>query len=80
MQWLQCSQATLKISLPSFQVRVKEGEAKFQVDILCDENSSCSVSLERQDWYELTSPCVPDTLKEIKKFCVCYNLTPATSP
>ena len=62
----------LNLNLPSFQLYVKEGEAKLQVDILCDENSSCSVSLSRLDWYEATSQCVPDSLKErIKEFCIC---------
>ena len=62
----------MKIDLTSFQLYVKESEAKFQVDITCDENSSCSVSLDRLDWYELTSHCVPDILKDqIKQFCVC---------
>ena len=65
-------QPTVKIDLASFQVRVKEGEAKFQVDIVCDENSFCSVSLERQDWYELSSKCVPERLRDrVKQFCIC---------
>ena len=67
----------MKIDLTSFQVRVKEGEAKFQVDILCDENSSCSVSLERQDWYELSSQCVPDSPEglrdRVKQYCICHQ-------
>ena len=62
----------LKVALPSFQLYVKEGEAKLQVDIVCDENSSCSVSLSRLDWYEATSQCVPANLREkIKQFCIC---------
>ena len=62
----------MKIDLTSFQLYVKESEAKFQVDIVCDENSSCSVSLSRLDWYEATSQCVPANLKEkIKQFCIC---------
>ena len=62
----------LKVALPSFQLYVKEGEAKLQVDIVCDENNSCSVSLSRLDWYEATSQCIPANLKErIKEFCIC---------
>ena len=55
----------LKVALPSFQLYVKEGEAKLQVDIVCDENNSCSVNLSRMDWYEAN-------LKErIKELCIC---------
>ena len=62
----------MRIALPSFQLYVKEGEAKFQVDIVCDENNSCQVNLSRLDWYEHTSQCVPDTLRHnIKQLCVC---------
>ena len=62
----------LKIDLTSFQLNVKEGQAKLQVDIVCDENNSCSVSLSRLDWYEATSQCVPANLREkIKQFCIC---------
>ena len=62
----------LNLALPSFQLYVREGEAKLQVDIVCDENSSCSVSLSRLDWYEATSQCVPAKLKEkIKQFYIC---------
>ena len=62
----------LNLALPSFQLYVREGEAKLQVDILCDENSLCSVSLSRLDWYEATSQCVPANLREkIKQFCIC---------
>ena len=62
----------LRVALPSFQLYVKEGEAKLQVDIVCDENNSCSVSLSRLDWYEATSQCIPANLKErIKEFCIC---------
>ena len=62
----------LKVALPSFQLYVKEGEAKLQVDIVCDENNFCSVSLSRLDWYEATSQCIPANLKErIKEFCIC---------
>ena len=62
----------LKIDLTSFQLNVKEGEAKLQVDIVCDENNYCSVNLSRMDLYEATSQCVPANLKEkIKQFCIC---------
>ena len=65
-------QPTLKIDLTSFQLHVKEGEAKLEVDIVCDENSSCSVSLSRMDLYEATSQCIPADLKnKIKEFCIC---------
>ena len=64
----------LKVALPSFQLYVKEGEAKLQVDIVCDENSSCSVNLSRLDWYETTSKCIPANLKDrIKELCVCSS-------
>ena len=62
----------LKLDLTSFQLYVKEGEAKFQADLTCNENNQCSVSLSRLDWYEATSQCIPATLKErIKQFCIC---------
>ena len=62
----------LKVALPSFQLYMKEGEAKLQVDIVCNENNQCSVSLSRLDWYEATSQCIPANLKErIKEFCIC---------
>ena len=62
----------LKLDLLSFQLYMKEGEAKLQVDIVCDENNFCSVSLSRLDWYEATSQCIPANLKErIKEFCIC---------
>ena len=60
------------LALPSFQLYVKEGEAKLQVDIVCVEDGSCSVSLSRLDWYTGTSQCVPDNLKEkLKELCIC---------
>ena len=60
------------LALPSFQLYVKEGEAKLQVDIVCDENNACSVNLSRLDWYEETSQCIPPNLKDrIKQFCIC---------
>ena len=53
------------MNLPSFQLYVKEGKAKLQVDILCDENNFCSVNLSRMDWYEAN-------LKErLKELCIC---------
>ena len=55
----------LNLVLPSFQLDVKEGEAKLQVDIVCDENSSCSVRLSRMDWYESTSQCILAALLQI---------------
>ena len=62
----------LNLNLPSFQLYVKEGKAKLQVDILCDENNFCSVNLSRMDWYEATSRCIPANLKErIKELCIC---------
>ena len=66
----------LKVALPSFQLYVKEGEAKLQVDIVCDEGDDCSVSLSRLDWYEATSQCIPANLKanmknRIKELCIC---------
>ena len=62
----------LKLDLTSFQLHVKEGEAKLQADLLCNENNQCSVSLSRMDWYEATSQCIPSDLKErIKQFCIC---------
>ena len=69
-------QPMLQIDLTSFQLYVKEGEAKLQVDIVCDENNSCSVSLSRLDWYEATSQCIPANLKanmknRIKELCIC---------
>ena len=55
----------LNLNLPSFQLCVKEGKAKMQVDILCDENNFCSVNLSRMDWYEAN-------LKErLKELCIC---------
>ena len=64
--------ATMRVALPSFQLYAVEGEAKFQVDIVCDENNSCSVKLSRLDWYEATSQCIPTNLKErIKELCIC---------
>ena len=64
----------LKVALPSFQLYAKEGEAKLQVDIVCDENNSCSVNLSRLDWYEATSQCIPPNIKDrIKEFCVCSH-------
>ena len=62
----------LKLDLLSFQLYVKEREAKLQMDLVCDENDSCSVTFSRLDWYEATSQCIPANLKErIKQFCVC---------
>ena len=65
-------QPMLKIDLTSFQLHVKEGEAKLQVDLVCDENNYCSTNLSRLDLYEATSHCIPDNLKEkLKQFCIC---------
>ena len=65
-------QPMLKIDLLSFQLQVKEGEAKLEVDLVCDENNYCSVSLSRMDLYEATSQCIPADLKDrIKQFCIC---------
>ena len=62
----------LNLALPSFQLYVKEREAKLQVDIVCVEDGSCSVSLSRLDSYEATSQCIPANLKKrIKEFCIC---------
>ena len=63
----------LKVALPSFQLYAKEGEAKLQVDITCNENTAvCSVSLSRLDSYAATSQCVPENLKEkLKELCIC---------
>ena len=48
------------------------GEAKLQVDLVCDENDSCSVTFSRLDWYEATSQCIPAELKDkIKELCIC---------
>ena len=62
----------LTVNLPSFQLYVKEREAKLQVDIVCNENADCSVSLSRLDSYGATSQCVPDNLQEkLKELCIC---------
>ena len=62
----------LKIDLTSFQLDVKEREAKLEVDLLCDENNYCSVTLSRMDLYSATSQCIPANLKDrIKQFCIC---------
>ena len=62
----------LKIDLTSFQLDVKEREAKLEVALLCDENNYCSVTLSRMDLYAATSQCIPADLKErIKQFCIC---------
>ena len=62
----------LDLYLLSFQLYVKEREAKLQVDILCFEAGPCEVSLSRLDWYTGTSQCIPDILEEkIKELCIC---------
>ena len=62
----------LKLDLLSFQLYMKEGEAKLQVDLVCDENDSCSVTFSRLDWYEATSQCIPAELKDkFKELCIC---------
>ena len=66
-------QPLLNLALPSFQLYLKEREAKLQVDILCNETTDdCSVSLSRLDSYGETSQCIPDNMKErIKELCIC---------
>ena len=62
----------LNLALPSFKLYAKEREAKLQVDIVCVEDGSCSVSLHRLDWYTRTSQCIPDYLKKtLKELCIC---------
>ena len=62
----------LKLDLLSFQLYVKEREAKLQMDLVCDESDSCSVTFSRLDWYEATSQCIPPDLRDrIKELCIC---------
>ena len=63
----------MKLNLLSFQLFVKEQAVKLQVDIICDgDYGTCSVKLNRLDWYTLTSECIPARLKErIQELCIC---------
>ena len=62
----------INLALPSFQLYVKEREAKLQVDILSSEAGKISVSLSRLDSYEATSQCIPANLKKrTKELCIC---------
>ena len=66
----------MKLNLLSFQLFVKERAVKLQVDIVCDgDYGTCSVKLNRLDWYTLTSwrwreskSCV-FVLSETRKTC-----------
>ena len=65
-------QPILNLFMFSFQLYLKEREAKLQVDILSSETGNISVSLSRLDSYEATSQCIPANLKKrTKELCIC---------
>ena len=63
----------MNFGLPSFQLYVKEREARLQVDIVREEKSDRrGLSLTRLDSYSKTSQCIPPNMKEkIKELCIC---------